>query len=309
MFNHLFSKGGLSLERMRGFMQMAEAGSISRAAPGDANRQSQISRQIRELEHFFGTKLTKRNGRMLTLSPAGQRLSQLIRGQLHDLEDFRKEQAEQPKSLVIGAAASVLDWLLVPVLPAISTLLGNATLYTEVHRSRSLSDAVRDGRVDLALIRKSAVAKGDPMAAVMKVGFHLCIPRRLLKRGTSQQDASSPLVWQRLPFAAGRDGGEADAAIRNSMKGVGVDFRPKFECGSLLQVLKLVQLEACAAILPTVGIPSLDPKLVLVLPFTPMRTFDRTLVLHWNRRQMERRGIESGHLKRLARLIATQRLP
>ena len=49
MFDHLFSKGGLSLDRLRGFMQMADAKSIAKAAPGDTNRQSQISRQIRDL--------------------------------------------------------------------------------------------------------------------------------------------------------------------------------------------------------------------------------------------------------------------
>ena len=305
MFDHLFSKGGLSLERLRGFMQMAEAGSIARAAPGDANRQSQISRQIRELEQFFGTKLTKRNGKTLSLSQAGARLSQLIRGQMQDLEDFRHEQAQQPKSFVIGAAASVLDWLVVPLLPAISTQLGNATLHTEVHRSHALADAVRDGKVDLAIIRKNALTKAEPSANVMKVGFHLCIPRCMLTKGMAEKDALSAHVWQKLPFATGRDGGEADAAIRNAMKNAGVDFRPKFECGSLLQAQKLVQLEACAAILPTVGISSLDPKRTLILPFTPLRAFDRTLVLHWNRRQMERRGIENAQLKRLAQLIAT----
>lgn len=68
MFEHLFSKGGLSLDRLRSFMQMAQAGSIAKAAPGDTNRQSQISRQIRELEQFFGTELTRRKGKTLSLS-------------------------------------------------------------------------------------------------------------------------------------------------------------------------------------------------------------------------------------------------
>lgn len=92
MFEHLFSKGGLSLDRLRRFMQMAQAGSIAKAAPGDTNRQSQISRQIRELEQFFGTGLTRRKGKTLSLSAAGEHLALLIRQQLQDLEDFRKEQ-------------------------------------------------------------------------------------------------------------------------------------------------------------------------------------------------------------------------
>jgi DNA-binding transcriptional LysR family regulator len=250
MFDHLFSKGGLSLDRLRGFMQMADAKSIAKAAPGDTNRQSQISRQIRELEEFFGTELTRRKGKTLSLSAAGERLAVLIREQLQDLEDFRKEQVGQAKSFVIGAGASVLEWLVTPALPAISEHLGGATLQTEAHRSRSLGDAVRDGRVDLAIIRQNAVPTGSHSALIMKMGFHLCIPRALLKRSTTDREAAKPALWQTLPFAAGRDGGQTDTAVREAMRDAGVDFHPRFECGSMLQVRQLVELGACAGVLP-----------------------------------------------------------
>lgn len=309
MFEHLFSKGGLSLDRLRGFMQMAQAGSIARAAPGDTNRQSQISRQIRELEQFFGAELTRRKGKTLSLSTAGERLALLIREQLQDLEDFRKEQAGLPKSFVIGAGASVLEWLLVPALPAISRHLDDATLLTEAHRSRSLDDAVRDGRVDLAIIRQNVVPAGANTALVMKMRFHLCIPRALLKRGATERDAASAALWQTLPFAAGRDGGQTDTAIREAMRSAGVDFRPRFECGSMLQVRQIVELGACAGILPSLGIRGLDERRVLIIPFAPLRHFGRALVLYWNPRQMRRRGVETADLKRLASLIAAQTGP
>jgi len=75
MFEALFSTRGLSLDRLRSFLEMAEAGGIARAAPGDPVRQSQISRQIRELEEFFGTELTQRRGKGLVLTPAARRLA------------------------------------------------------------------------------------------------------------------------------------------------------------------------------------------------------------------------------------------
>jgi DNA-binding transcriptional LysR family regulator len=304
MFDHLFSKGGLSLDRLRSFMQMADAKSIAKAAPGDTNRQSQISRQIRELEEFFGTELTRRKGKTLSLSAAGERLAVLIREQLQDLEDFRKEQTKQPKSFVIGAGASVLEWLVVPALPAISQQLGGATLQTEAHRSRSLGDAVRDGRVDLAIIRQNAVPTGSNSALIMKVTFYLCIPRVLLKRGTTDREARKPEFWQTLPFAAGRDGGQTDTAVRAAMWDAGVDFHPRFECGSMLQVRQLVELGACAGVLPTLGVRGLDEKRALIIPFAPLKEYGRALVLHWNPRQMRRRGVEESELKKIARLLA-----
>jgi len=303
MFDHLFSKGGLSLDRLRSFMQMADAKSIAKAAPGDTNRQSQISRQIRELEEFFGTELTRRKGKTLSLSPAGERLAQLIREQLQDLDDFRKEQMNQPKSFVIGAGASVLEWLVTPALPAISEHLGGATLQTEAHRSRSLGDAVRDGRVDLAIIRQNAVPTGNNSALIMKMSFHLCIPRALLRRGTTEREAAKPALWQTLPFAAGRDGGQTDTAVREAMSDAGVDFRPRFECGSMLQVRQLVELGACAGVLPSLGVRGLDAKRTLIIPFTPLKEYGRALVLHWNPRQMRRRGLEEAELRKTARLL------
>ncbi len=309
MFENLFSKGGLSLDRLRGFMQMAEAGSIAKAAPGNLNRQSQISRQIRELEQFFETELTRRKGKTLSLSPAGKRLAVLIRGQLADLDGFRQEEAKQPKSYVIGAGASMLEWLVVPALPAISQHLGGATLQTETHRSHTLLDAVRDGRVDFAVIRHNALPAGAPTALVMKMRFHLCIPRVLLKRGITGREVSDPKLWQKLPFAAGRDGGQTDTAIREAMRESGVDFRPRFECGSMLQVRQLVEIGACAGILPTLGIRGLDEKCVLIAPFAPLHEYGRALVLHWNARQMLRRNVEAASLKKLAALIAAQADP
>lgn len=306
MFEHLFSKGGLSLDRLRGFMQMADAKSIAKAAPGNTNRQSQISRQIRELEEFFGTELTRRKGKTLSLSAAGERLAVLIREQLQDLEDFRKEQVGQAKSFVIGAGASVLEWLVTPALPAISEHLDGATLQTEAHRSRSLGDAVRDERVDLAIIRQNAMPAGSHSALIMKMGFHLCIPRVLLKRGTTDREASKPALWQTLPFAAGRDGGQTDTAVRAAMCDAGVDFHPRFECGSMLQVRQLVELGACAGVLPTLGVRGLDEQRTLIIPFAPLKEYGRALVLHWNPRQMRRRDVEAAELRKIARLLAVR---
>lgn len=306
MFENLFSKSGLSLDRLRSFMRMADAGSIAKAAPDSTNQQSQISRQIRELEEFFGTELTRRKGKTLSLSPAGERLAALIRGQLQDLEDFRREQVAQPKSFVIGAGSSVLEWLVTPALPGVSDLLSGATLLMETHRSRSLADAVREGRVDFAVMRQNAVPDGGKMLPVMKMGFFLCIPRSLLKRGMTERDAAKPELWKTLPFAAGRDGGQTDTALRAAMRDAGIDFRPRFECSSMLQARQLVSLGHCAGVLPTLGVRGLDSKDLLIMPFAPLRDYGSSLMLHWNPNQMRRRGAEEEKLKQIA---ATLRSP
>ena len=38
------------------------------------------------------------------------------------------------------------------------------------------------------------------LALIMKMAFHLCIPRALLKRGITEREAAKPAFWQTLPF-------------------------------------------------------------------------------------------------------------
>lgn len=305
MFDPLFSRTGLSLDRLRSFLEMARAGSIAKAAPNDATRQSLISRQIKELEEYFSVELTCRQGKTLTLTPAGQRLAVLIREQLQDLDDFRREQEKQPKVFTISAGASTLEWLVVPQLHRIATALGGAVLRTEIHRSRPLAEGVQDGRVDLAILRRDALPEAGRQNCVniRKLRFYLCIPKRLVKRQLSPTQLQDPQLWQNLPFAAGRDSGQMDLAIRNGMKGLGVDWRPRFECGSILQVCQLVKLGLSAAVLPDLALSSLDLRMLHLLPFTPLANYGRQLVLHWNPRQMNRRGIEPSTLRQVANLL------
>ncbi|MES2598284.1 MAG: LysR family transcriptional regulator [Verrucomicrobiota bacterium] len=303
MFEKLFSKTGLSLDRLRSFMLMAEAGSIARAFPGDANRQSQASRQIRELEEFFNVGLTRRKGKLLTLSAAGVRLAALVREQFQDLDDFRREQAGEFKSFLIGTGASILEWLVTPVLPDLSHHLGDAIFQTESHRSHSLVTAVQDGRLDFAVIRHDALPSTAKSALILKMRFMLCLPRRLLKPDLTEREAEKPVAWRQLPFAAGRDGGQTDAAVRQAMRELGVDFRPRFECGSMLQVRRLVEMGACAGVLSNLGTRGLDMAKVMVIPFSPLKDFGRGLVLHWNERQMRRRGLEESSIKILAQIL------
>jgi DNA-binding transcriptional LysR family regulator len=305
MFETLFNRSGLSLDRLRSFLEMAQAGGIAKAAPNDATRQSLISRQIKELEVYFGTELTRRKGKILSLSPAGERLATLIREQLQDLEDFRREQEKQPKVFTVGAGASTLEWLVTPHLPKIAEILGGAMLRTELRRSRPLVEGVQEGRVDFGILRKDAIpdASRHNCKAIMKLTFHLCIPRRLVKHQLSEAQLLDPVNWRSLPFAAGRDNGQMDLAVREGMRQAGVDFKPKFECGSMLQVSQLVKQGQCAAVLPDLALPGLDARTLFIVPFTPLSNYGRQLVLHWNARQMSRRGVEPTCLRQIAELF------
>lgn len=56
----LLARGGLSLDRLASLVALADARGVSAAARGDPARQSQFSRQLKELEAFFGVALIER---------------------------------------------------------------------------------------------------------------------------------------------------------------------------------------------------------------------------------------------------------
>lgn len=61
--DRLFAESGLSLDRLKALLEVGAARSIVKAADGGSVRQSQYSRQIKELEDFFRTRLIERQGK------------------------------------------------------------------------------------------------------------------------------------------------------------------------------------------------------------------------------------------------------
>ena len=64
----------MELKELRNFMQVARAGSVSRAAEELRLAQPALSRQIKKLEHELGVSLFTRHGRGVRLSAAGSLL-------------------------------------------------------------------------------------------------------------------------------------------------------------------------------------------------------------------------------------------
>ncbi len=302
MFESLFTSGGLSLDRLRSFLQFAEAGSISKAASGELSRQALISRQIRELEEFFGAQLTHRSGKTLAISPAGERLALLIREQFQDLNDFHLEQQKQLKSFSLGAGASVLDWLVIPAASKIRKALGQSSLRLSSQRSRDLVEHVRDGRLDFAVVREDAIPPNLPRLPLAQMKFHVCVSRKLI--GMQPKSKLDDITFlQSLPFAASTSGGQLDQAFRRAMTTDGGPFTPAFECDSLLQVMALVEQGASAGLLPSLGIRRFAELEIVTREFVLMKDYGRALALHWNERQMRRRGVEDSVIQSIAKIM------
>ncbi len=300
MYDSLFSRSGLSLERLRNFLMVVDSGSIAKAAGRDLNRQSLISRQIRELEEFFNIELTSRRGKGIEVTESGKRLGSLIRSHLGGLEDFITEAKGEPKTISIGGGGSAMSWLVSPVAGKLAEALGGASLKLENSRSLELVKRVREGQLDFAVVRSSAVPNGLPATKIVDVSYVLCVPRSMTVKGMGVAELmrGSPLA---LPV-----GGSFKVTLEEALRSMDVPWKPAVESSSFVQALSLVRTGQYASVLPSTGAVRLSPDQFSFKNVPFLKDHKRKIVLHWNERQVTTRDISAGQIKAMSRALSVK---
>jgi DNA-binding transcriptional LysR family regulator len=282
-FARLFDVSGLSLERLLSFLQVVEAGGQAKAAKGDPTRQSQFSRQIRELEGFFGIALTRRVGRRIEITDDGLRLAGMIRRQFREIEDFREAMAGRSVSVRIGSQGSVIDWLLLPRLDAIQAALGNVMVEMEQLRTADVVRAVADGRLDFGVVREDAVATETKRWPLGKVGYALFAVNAFWKG----RDSVAAILRQ-APVGELLPGGQFTARWRAWLDKQNLHPRIVARVSSFTDLVRAVQAGHAAAVLPDVAVVDFDPQKFKHQPIEALKA--RKLVLIANARNLERMG-------------------
>src|SRR5215469_14584074 len=131
MFGKLFAEGGLWLDRLKAFLSVAASGSIVKAAAGDPVKQSQYSRQIKELEDFFRIKLVERHGKGIRLTSSGRELARISRFFLLGLSNFQRGCLSEEQTFRIGASATFIQQFLLPIVASAKVLQGDTRYIVE----------------------------------------------------------------------------------------------------------------------------------------------------------------------------------
>ncbi len=294
--NHpLLARSGLSLDRLASLVAMADAGGLSAAAKGDAVRQSQLSRQLKELEAFFGTALVLRRRGVFQLTPAGQNLLDIARGALTGLDDFERHCTGQLTEVHIGAGESVLVWLLTPRLGSLLEAEPKVTFSLHNLQSEEVTRRLRDGRLDFGILRRQDVAAGLEGAALGIVSHALFVPHTALLPGRRE---SARQLLSRLPLAVLEGNGAIHEILAAWAAEHRVTLQIRLRCTSLVQVAAAVSRAGLAAVLPLWAARDL-PSEVRQVPLPCLRALEAPLQLVWTRRQFGVRPF----LARLAREI------
>jgi DNA-binding transcriptional LysR family regulator len=287
MFELLFAKRGLSLDRLRAFIAVADAGGIARAVGGDPVRQSQYSRQIAELEEFFGVELLQRRGRRVVVSPAGEQLARAVREQFRGLVDFARACGDEPVSFAIGAGDSLVQWLLLPRLAALHARFPGVSFRLANLTTQNIVEALRELTLDFGIARADGLPAGLGSHALGTVEYALLIPRTLLRPRQRHPDFVSAI--SEFPIATQAGTSQFAAHLREIAASAEVRLRLVLECESFPQALGALRTGHYAAILPRLALSELDARAFIEVPAPQLTSQRRKIVLAWNPRTLRLR--------------------
>ena len=283
---------GLSLDRLRSFLDVADAGGHARAAKGDPVRQSQLCRQVGELEGYFGQALTERRGQALVITEVGQRLATLARDVFKGLDDLAGPQrVDQAVRLDLGAGDSVVQWW---VLPRIASVLARLPNVTVSFTSISSVDIVRrldEGSLDLGIVRAKAVPKGREVQSreLLTVEYAVFARKTLMARHGARtlEDALA-----RVPLAVQHSEPALNECLVPFSRDGGIPIA--LGCETFPQACRAVRSGAYAALLPVMARVELPEREYAELQPPALKKLAAKMVLAWHPRlvRQRRRGAE-----------------
>lgn len=146
----------MDLARLKLFVQVAEVGSLSKAAVLMDSVQSAISRQIAALERECGCRLFDRTGRGVTLTDFGKRVLPQIQALLLEaerVESLLNGKDETPTGEVrVGFMPSVAELLVPTLFKLVRERFPGIKLRLSEGSNGQLDEWVSTGRIDMAML-------------------------------------------------------------------------------------------------------------------------------------------------------------
>lgn len=273
MFEKLFAESGLSLDRVRALLEVGASGSIVKAAGGDPVKQSQYSRQIKELEDFFRTKLIERHEKGMRLTANGKELARISRFFLLGLSNFQRGCLAEEQIFRIGASATFIQKFLAPVLSDVGQ--SRIRYVLEVAGPDEIEGRLHDLTLDFGITTSSVLSRPLQTSKVGQWRLKLCIPKKLHRdpRGALKALREGSL---RLVVAV--------AELDEHIKGIFKEDAPHMICDSFTTALTAVLEGEVAAILPDFLSSSLERTGFLEIDIPESQKHISHYWLAWNPR-------------------------
>jgi len=282
MSDDFISLSGVSIERLRSFCQIAEAGSVVGAARRNPVRQSQFSRQIRDLERSFGTKLFERDGKRLKLTVSGVKLAALTNAYFGALRELKEKEGDESKPLTLGAADSIVRWLLMPRFPEVLAASGGS-VDVGTFRTAAIIERLESGLLDVGIIRADAASEDLERLPFPTLRFALMVPRSALpdKSAAGIQNA------RRLPFVMLTGDGLFVRNVERVSKANGLTLQVRARVENFGLAVEAAKVLSAATFVPIQAQKEFPPEQFTPVTLDAMEEMDRKLSVAYGRKTAE----------------------
>jgi len=278
----IFSKNGVSLERLQTLGKVVRAGSIALAAKGDPVAQSLISRQISELEKVLGVELLDRQKKPFQPTLAAQRLADSCERFVREVEDASYEESVR-RPIKVGAGEWVIRELLVPLIAKQSKQLDGVSWLMHNMTSRKIQEGLAAERLDVGLASRLIAEGSVRVKELPTYGMRLVLP------AGAEPDKSG---WKRLvamPVVLLEGDGGFRKFLAEFENSQGMHLRIGAECTTYSQAVDLAEAAGWAVFVPELGWRQRGDWVKRHQKLPGLNGYRHTLQLGWNERIIQRR--------------------
>ena len=257
----------MDLKQIESFVRVAELGSFTRAALALGVPQPLLSRHVRQLEVELRQTFLLRNGRGVVLTEPGQLLLEHGRGILHQVALAREELGAVRGALAgrvsVGLPPSLSRLMAVPLTRRLRAELPGAQLTLTEGFSVLMLDALRSGRVDMAVLYNPPASPDLERELLRRESLALLASRASLKKlGTPLKPRVSLSALARLPLILPSRPNAFRLALDAEMGQQGLAPQTVMEVDGLNAIVDLVREGLGFAVLPPytlAGLPTPHP--------------------------------------------------
>ena len=245
----------MNLRALMYFDELVRTRSMRAAADNLNVAPTAVSRQIDNLEEFFGAPLVERSSRGVTLTAAGELLAERAGKTLRELGNVQ-QLIDDLKGLERGRATiyangAIVASLLAPVLAQFSATYPKLRFDVHITSARQAIDALVTAQADIAITLFAPETSEVKILAVRDIGYDVILPADhalVAKSGITLAELSQmPLAMPEKTFAARQ---AFDALFEKA----GIELDPVFTASSLDLLKELVLDRAAVTLLPELSV-------------------------------------------------------
>lgn len=245
---------GVSIDRLETFCRVVEAGSLTAAAGGNTTRQSQYSRQIKQLEDGLEKRLFVREGKSLKITEDGRKLALMTTTFFASLEEFAF--GAQSATVRIGAGESVLESFVYPRFQVLRDAMPGYTFEFVSLSTAKIVEALKTGHLEMGMVRADADTDHCRTESLGVVEFELVVPRSILP----QREISALDQLRDLPIATLSGTGRFVHGIEALANKRGFELKIVARADSFSKIGQIVRSGNVAGFLPTLAAASFDEQ-------------------------------------------------